>query len=320
MNIFSHISGAHLVADTVHPRWAGSRRGRLAHDASYVVPLSRTVHSGFPLPFPAPQPASALARGREHIDPCPDLSGCTTMKMLMRSEVVVDGSDILQGSIARRGIGNRMLGEQPLHRADEPLDTAVLPRAARVAVLQANARTPQSQTKMPRGEHRFVVGAQHARAAILAAHGDEVVPDRQRRLVRQPLETQVGAAGMIDDRQREMLSAMGISLGQQVHPPDQIARHRAGDSMFECSSQTSDGVLLSSDRVGHVGFPDGHGPAVGESTIKAVHDRTAARVGHEGFEPNDFLSYPARLGQCMGPTSGTAGAPSNKPIPPAPRL
>ncbi len=308
MNIFSHISGAHLVADTVHPRWAGSRRGRLAHDASYVVPLSRTVHSGFPLPFPAPQPASALARGREHIDPCPDLSGCTTMKMLMRSEVVVDGSDILQGSIARRGIGNRMLGEQPLHRADEPLDTAVLPRAARVAVLQANARTPQSQTKMPRGEHRFVVGAQHARAAILAAHGDEVVPDRQRRLVRQPLETQAGAAGMIDDRQREMLSAMGISLGQQVHPPDQIARHRAGDSMFEFSAGCENQLLMPTERTRHICFAHGHLPADREAPVEVMGDQAAPRVGHEGFQANQFISHPTRFGRRMGPSGRAAGA------------
>ena len=273
MNIFADLSGAFLVTDTVQPLGTGSRRGRLAHDASYSGSLLWTrqfPRNGlFPPSFPMPQPASALAHGDKHIDPRPNLGGRAALEMVMGPEVVVDGSNLLQGSITRRGIVNGVLQEQSFHRADEPLDAAVLPGAARIAMLQANARTPQSQTKMPRGEHRFVVGAQPARAAILAAHRDEVVPDRPRRLVRQPLDTQAGAAGMIDDRQREMLSAMGVSLGQQVHPPDQIARHRAGDSMFEFPASCENQLLMPTERTRHICFTHGHLPTDREAPVES---------------------------------------------------
>jgi len=64
--------------------------------------------------------------------------------MLMGPEVVIDGSDMMQGSITRRGIVNGVRHKQAFHGADEPLDAAVLPRASRIAVLQANVQQLQS--------------------------------------------------------------------------------------------------------------------------------------------------------------------------------
>ena len=142
MNNCSDISGAPLHTDTVCPRGGCSLCGRLSHDASCSMSLPWT-HSLFPLSFPSSQPASALVSGCEHIDPCPDFSGRAPVQMLMGPEVIVDGSDMLQGSITRRGIVYGVLNKQPFHGTDEPLDTAVLPRASRIAVLQANAQEPQ---------------------------------------------------------------------------------------------------------------------------------------------------------------------------------
>ncbi len=130
-----------------------------------------------------------------------------------------------------------MVPQQSFDRADQPLDAAVLPRAARLAVLQANAQEVQCEAESPRRKHRFVVGAQHARAAIRTTRGDEMVPDRPQRLVRQALDAQAGPAGMIDDRQRQMRATRRISLGQQVHLPDEIARHRTRHAMLQFSTQ-----------------------------------------------------------------------------------
>ncbi|MEQ1846639.1 MAG: hypothetical protein ABL983_13820, partial [Nitrospira sp.] len=166
---------------------------------------------------------------------------------------------------------------------------------ARLAVLQANAHTRQRQTKRLRREHRLVIRAQHTRAAILTTGGDEIVPDRPRRLVPQPLDTQAGPAGMVHDGQHDMPATLRIRLGQQIHPPDEIAWHRTWHAMFQCSSPTQDGMLLSSDRVGDVGFADGHLPTDREAPVEGVHDRAAACMGHKGFEPNDFVSHPTRF-------------------------
>jgi len=318
MKKISEIAGAHLVADRINPRSDGSPRGRHTVGTSCSGSLPRTVHDLFPLPFPPSQPATALAGGHEHINPRPDLGGRATPQMLMGPEVIVDRLDVLQGSITRGGIVDRMHGEQLFHRADEPLDAAVLPGAARLAVLQENPHTRQRQTKRLRGEHRFVVGAQESRAAVLTADGDELAPDRPRRLVGQPLDTQASPAGMIDDRQRQMLSAMGIGVGQQVHPPNQIARHRTRHAMFQAPSCTEDGVLLASNCVGDVGFADGHLSTDREAPVEGVHDRAAARMGHEGFQANQFIAHPTWFGRRVGSSRGTTGA-GTRPERPRPR-
>ena len=102
------------------------------------------MHS-FPAPLPPSQPATALARGRKHIDPGPDFSGRAPVQMLMRPEVVVDRSNLLQGSITRCRIVDHVVPQQSFDRVDQPLDQTVLPGAARLAVLQANAQEAQRE-------------------------------------------------------------------------------------------------------------------------------------------------------------------------------
>jgi hypothetical protein len=274
MNIFSQISVTSLVADTVHPSGADSRRGRLSHDASCFVSLSWAMNTQrselFPLSFPSSQPASVLASGCEDIDPRPDFGGRTALEMLMGPEVIIDGSDIMQGWITRYGIANGVRYKQPFHGADEPLDAAVLPWASRIAVLQANAHQSEHHRKTPRREDGFVIGAQESRAAILTARGGQMIPNRQRRSIRQSLHAETGAARMVQDGQHDMLAAVGIGLCQQVHASDQIARHWAGHSIFHLPSRTEDRILLPSDCVGDVDFADRHAAAFGEATIEAM--------------------------------------------------
>ena len=299
MNNCSEISAAHLLADTVCPSGGCSLCGRLSHDAMGSVGLPWTMtlyHRLFPLSFPSVQPVSALGCGGEHIDPRPDFGRGTALEMLMGPEVIVDGSNMLQSSVTRRGIVNGVLQQHPLHRADEPFQASVLPGASWIAVLQANPQEAQDQTKSVRREDGFVVGTQELGTAILTACGGEVAPDRQRRFIRQSLHAQARATGMIEDGQHDMPVAVRIGLCQQVHAPDQIAGNGPGDSMFHLPSGTEDRILLPAERIGHVGFADRHAAALGEATIKTVRDRAAARLRHQRFQSDDLIPYPLRFG------------------------
>ena len=197
----------------------------------------RTVHPSshrlFPVPFPAAQPALAPASRREDIHACPDFRGRATLEMLMRPEMIVDAARVGQGSIQRHSILNGVLEEQPFDGPDETFDAAVLPGASRIAVLQANPYVPQGQAKRLRGEHRFVVGAQESRAAVMTTRRDEVAPDRQRRLICHSLHSQTGATGMVQDGQGDMPAAVGIGFRQQIHAPDQVTRDGARDARLE---------------------------------------------------------------------------------------
>ena len=131
MNMFSQIADAHVVADRVRPTSDGSLRGRLSHGASFSVALPRTMHPDncglFPLPFPASQPSSAPGRRGKHIDSRPDFGGCSSLKMLMRPEVIVGAARVGQGSIQRPSVLDVVLQEQPFYGSDEAFDAAVLP-------------------------------------------------------------------------------------------------------------------------------------------------------------------------------------------------
>ena len=134
----------------------------------------------------------------------------------MGPEMIVGAARVGQGPIQRRSVLDGVLEEQPLHRADETFDAAVLPGASGIAVLLANPHTPQGQAKRPRREHRFVVGAQELRAAVVTTGCDEVAPDRQRRLIRYALHAQTGATGMIHDGQHDVLSCPRVRDGEAV--------------------------------------------------------------------------------------------------------
>jgi len=310
MTIFSTNTDVHPAEDTVHSNSDGLRRGRFAHDAtgSIGLPKLMTLHERlFPQAFPAAPPASTPRRDREHIDSRPDFRGRATAEMVMRSEMIVDVSCLGQRAVQRRGIRDGVRKKQSLHGADQPFDAAVLPGASRIAVLKTDARAPQGQAKSPRREHRFVIGAQESRRAVVAAHRDEVAPDRERRLLRHSLRAQTGPAGMVHDSHDDMLAAVGIGFRQKVHAPDQIAGNRARHSMFQFSAQTQNGVLLASDGIRDIGFADRHAAAFAEATVEAMGDRPAACLRHQGFETDEFVSDPARFRRRMGPISRPTG-------------
>ena len=151
MNMFSQISAVHLVADTIHPCGDRSLRGRLSHDASYSVPLPRAVHPDshgpFPLPFPAAQPAPALAGRREDIHARPDFGWCAALEMLMGPEVIVDAACVGQGPIQRPGVIDGVMEEQPFDGPDQAFDATVLPGASGIAELQTNPYVPQGRQR-----------------------------------------------------------------------------------------------------------------------------------------------------------------------------
>lgn len=118
----------------------------------FEISGARLVADMFPLPFPVPQPASALVGGENTSTPAQtSAGGGAPVKILMGSEVIVDRPCVRQRPVERGGILDGMLQQDPLHRADEPLDAAVLPQAPRITVLQAIPQEALGQTKTLRG-------------------------------------------------------------------------------------------------------------------------------------------------------------------------
>ena len=179
MTGFSSKTSVRPPMNVPRPRRGCSRSGQRSSTSLWLaISGEGMLDDAFPLPFPAAQPAPALAGRREDIHARPDFGGCSSLKMLMGPEVIVGAARVGQGLIQRPSVFEGVQEEQPLDGPDEAFDAAVLPGASGIAVLQTNAHAPQSQAKAPRREHRFVIGAQESRTAVVTTGRDEVAPDR----------------------------------------------------------------------------------------------------------------------------------------------
>ncbi len=86
---------------------------------------------------------------REDIDPCPDLGWRPAPQMVVRTIVVVPDAHIPQGVGEITPIRNRLRRQRPFHRANEPLDTPVLPRTTRLCPLMADPQEPEAPSEQP---------------------------------------------------------------------------------------------------------------------------------------------------------------------------
>jgi len=244
---------------------------------------------------------------REDIHAHPHFSRSAALEVMMGSEMVVAGPDLAQCAIELIGVAHGSLREHGFHGADEALDSSILPGTAGINALRADAQEPQRQAESPRGEDRFVIGPHPSRRVVSPTGLDQVPQHRQGRLVGQPLQPQAGAAGMIQDRQHQMLSPLPVGLDQQIHTPDEVAWHRPRRGVFELPARKEDGIVMPPDRVRDIGFADSHLFADGEAAVKEMRDGAAARVRHKRFEADDFAPDPRGFRVSAEATRWSAG-------------
>ena len=213
----------------------------------------------------------------------------------MGSEMVVAGSDVAQRVIEVVGVAHSPLREHRFHRANEALDSAILPGTPGVGTLRADPQESQRHAESPRGEDGFVIGPQPSRRAVPPTCLDHVPQQREGGLVGKPLQPQARATRMIQDRQHQMLSPLRIGLDHQVQAPDEVAWDRPWHGVFELPASEQDRVLLPPDRVRDIGFADGHLFADSEATIKQMRNHAAPSVGHHCLQPNHFPAHPFGL-------------------------
>ena len=120
----------------------------------------------------------------------------------------------------------------------------------------------------------------------------------QRRFVRQALQSQARAAGMIHDGQRAMRLAMPIRLRQEIASPDPIAWDGSGDSVFQLPSCFINQILVPSAQIRDIGLAHRHVPPDRPAPIEVMGNGSAAHLRHPRLQPNDFLAHPLRFRLC----------------------
>ena len=92
----------------------------------------------------------------------------------MRPDVVVEEAELGEGAVERFEGIDRELIEPCFQRAEETLDSAVLPGAAGIGSLVPDAEEKQCQAKRPRDEDGFVVGSDRLGLAVAANCREEL--------------------------------------------------------------------------------------------------------------------------------------------------
>lgn len=149
---------------------------------------------------------------REGIDAVPSLERGASVQILVRAnDVVPDGE---QGERAGQfaPVGDAPSIQLLLERAEQALDPAVLPGAADLAALVADAEQGERGTEAARGEHGRIVGAQDPGLAEPADREAEMAEQRPGRHGRERLQREQ-PAGAVVDQAEDLMAASGRMAG-----------------------------------------------------------------------------------------------------------
>lgn len=217
------------------------------------------------------------------------------MQMLVRPHVVVPGAERLQLEPEFLSIDDRDGVEVPLQCSEETFNTAVLSGAMQLDGLQANAEQPQPLTNQARVEADLVIDTDVCRQAVPTECRDDGPENRKAALIRQCSEFQAGARAVVDQAKEDVLSASQIGLAGQVERPCPVSPSGYGNAMLERASKHNDVVFGLTQAVSHVSLAD-RDPAIGELSVEDFRNHAAPCIRGPGFQPDQLLAYPVRLG------------------------
>lgn len=198
----------------------------------------------------------------------------------MRTNVVVPAAKQVEVAIKLAEIGNLPLIELLFERAEEPFDSAVLPRAAGIGTLVANAQALQPEAEFAAGRDGFVVGSDNFGFAVGV---DEVVQAGEQgsgSLVAQGLQVQHYAAAMIENAEQRMQTTLFIGLAGDIQSPDQIAWNVDRLGEFDPAAQYLDFVVVPLQRLMDKGLANRDMPGGGEAAVAEIGNGAASGVRH----------------------------------------
>ncbi len=253
----------------------------------------------------------------KRINTRPNLGGRQAAQVLVRPDVVVEEAEFTQRLIECRKRFNSKLIELGFERAEEALDTAVLPRAAGIGALMADAEQEQREAKRPGGEDGFIVGSHGAGLAVAVNRLGQLHDQCPARLRFERFQPQRGTARVLEDAEHESRSSIQRGFPGEIECPDEVPWHGFGPRILDLPAHNVDFVSVLAEELRDEGFAHCHAPLRREAPVEAVRDGAAAGLRHESLQADDFLPDPGRLRWCAGKGGWRRGnAPVAKRAPP----
>lgn len=229
----------------------------------------------------------------------------------MWASVVVVKPKVAQQTVERFGAKHRDLIKTGFERAEEALDSTVLPRAARLGELAANAEQFEGDFEHAAPKDGFIVHADCAGLAVFADGNQQMPEQREGAFVGEALQDEDGTTAVIEHtKDRVDTSATAatpysaailapVALASEVNGPDLVSGELGGQSVFEFAACLDDLVMLASHAVRDKAFADAHS-AVHMQAVEAVRQFSATRRRHQGFEADDLSHDPGGFGGVAG--------------------
>ena len=102
---------------------------------------------------------------------------------------------------------------------------------------------------------------------------------------------------MLQDGKDGVSRLTQVNLAGEIQAPNEVFRHGPGFMVFDSALLQFDLIPMLADQLVDKGSADGHVFLAGETSIEALFDCPArAGLSHEGFEADNFASYPGWLG------------------------
>lgn len=117
----------------------------------------------------------------------------------MGALLVVGVAEHVQRDLKLSFVRDMAYPQHLLERGSDMFDAAIHPRAVRQCPLVANSQPSQSEGEDPRGEHRFVVGTDRLRLAVVLDGIQQQTKDVDGCAFAKSMRRQHSPAGMIED-------------------------------------------------------------------------------------------------------------------------
>ena len=232
------------------------------------------------------------------VDAVPHLGWCTALKVLVRSDVVVPTLEDGQGNVQRSAVGDGPRIQLALERAEESLDTTVLPGAVQVRGLMPDAEHVEGRLEQWVLENRLVVGTYRPWFAVVFNGIAQRPDDHDGTLVLERLQCQAAPCAVVEDAQQEVQGAGHVCLACAIHAPDHVGATCLVATTSQVAAQKQHLVLSFAKQVGYGAFPYRGAVSAGMPTVEDVGQSPTPGTGITGGQMQNFIPCPFRLGPC----------------------
>ena len=224
------------------------------------------------------------------VQPLPNFSRCQAIQALMRPNVVVKITRLIQCGLQGKLARNYQRTQPGLGCSKKPLNSSVAPRCSQWNGLLSDTHQLEKCAKHEAVHRGLVVGAQRLGLVVLTDRQTQMPEQGPTAFVQQDSQAGADARAMVDDANTGVSCTFCICHKRHIHCPCGVDGSRQRFPVTDFSRNAPQQVLMVFDGLGDEGFADRSRrtqPIEGGS-----HFATTGMPAHQGLEAQHFAQNP----------------------------